>query len=304
MRRHVSGLSRELLLLARDIALHLSRMGLPVLVLLIVHILSMLFLLLLELLLLLLLDLNVDELLDVASGLLLLLRLLILRLLHLVSVWMAWLGALARVHDLLVLLVELEHLIVLWMRWLAASWPVHQEASDQVQVVVQVVVVLLVGVLIVVHLMVNRLSWLHKHLLRLVLNHLVVRQLVGLSQLVSFVAHALASRHHLHHVGHASIKRVLRDAKWSLLANVLDLEDVVLEISDEPRRLSESHVWWLCRPVHVEVFREVIHTALFHHAVERVQVTEVREVFLFELPDVGVVRRELLDHFIVVVNLQ
>ena len=130
VRRHVSGLIRELLLLARDIALHLSWMRLPVLVLLIIHILSMLFLLLLELLLLLLLDLDVDELLDVAGGLLLLLRLLILRRLHLVSVWMTWLRALARIHDLLVLLVELEHLIVLRVRWLAASRPVHQEAGD------------------------------------------------------------------------------------------------------------------------------------------------------------------------------
>ena len=170
---------------------------------------------------------------------------------------------------------------------------------------VQVVVVLLVRVLVVVHLMMNRLGWLHKHLLLLVLNHLVIRQLVGLWQLISTVTHALASRHHLHHVGNASIKRVLRAAKWALLANVLDLEDVVLwRVSEEPRRLSEPHVRWLCRPVHVEVFGEVIHTALLHHAVEGVQVTEVREGLLFELPDVGVVWRELLDHFIVVVNLQ
>ena len=170
---------------------------------------------------------------------------------------------------------------------------------------VQVVVVLLVRVLVVVHLVMNRLGWLHKHLLLLVLNHLVVLQLVGLGQLVSTITHALASRHHLHHVGNASIKRVLWATGKTLLANVLYLEDVVLRcVSEEPRRLSEPHVRWLCRPVHVEVFGEVIHTALLHHAVEGVQVTEVREGLLFELPDVGVVWRELLDHFIVVVNLQ
>ena len=57
--------------------------------------------------------------------------------------------------------------------------------------------------------------------------------------------------------------------------------------------------------MHVEVFREVVHTGLFHHVVERVLVTEVREALsLLELPYVGVVRRKLLDHVIVVVNLQ
>ena len=93
---------------------------------------------------------------------------------------------------------------------------------------VQVVVVLLVGVLIVVHRVMNCLSRLHKHLLGLVLNHLVVRQLVGLGQLVSPVAHALASRHHLHHIGDTSIKWVLWTAEWTLLTHILDLKDVVL----------------------------------------------------------------------------
>ena len=89
------------------------------------------------------------------------------------------------------------------------------------------------------------------------------------------------------------------------MANVLYLENIVLlRVSEEPCRLSEPHVRWLCRTMHVEVFGKVIHTALLHHVVEGVQVTEVWEGLLFELPDVGVVRRELLDHFIVVVNLQ
>ena len=94
-----------------------------------------------------------------------------------------------------------------------------------------------------------------------------------LLQLVTTIVHALLGRHHLHHVGWMDSASVLW-VRWAhhlcrILVNRFDFEDIVRIvrllglIETSLRNTARS---WLSWPMRIEIFGEIIHSALLHHS--------------------------------------